>query len=146
MFLCTLSHFIISPLIGSRDINSRMYPSRDWFTCFTYKVNAASRDPRGGIVLLFPPSTLDSDNKNWQTLTADFCLTLIYIAYILVSLENDILKDMRYLLMQIKINFQACHFYQCAPLRAAAAVFDPAGPTASYKTTMTQKQGPHNLH
>lgn len=49
--------------------------------------------------------------------------------------------------MQIQINSQACHFLQCISLRAAAAaVFDPAGPTASYKTTMTQTQRPHNLH
>lgn len=47
--------------------------------------------------------------------------------------------------MQIQINSQACHFLQYISLRAAA-VFDPAGPTASYKTTMTQMQRPHNLH
>ncbi len=65
VFLCTLSHFIISPLIGSGYINSHMYPSRDWFTCLTYKVNAASGDPRGASCCRFPGSYC-SNARNWQ--------------------------------------------------------------------------------
>lgn len=76
MFLGTLSHFIISPLIGSGDINSHTYPSGNWFTCFTYKVNAASGGPKRGVVLPFPWKPLEQQHK-LTTVTADFCLVLI---------------------------------------------------------------------
>lgn len=53
------------PLIGSWDINRHVYPSRDWFTCFTYKVNAAPRDPEEASCypFFFPPGSHFSIRK-----------------------------------------------------------------------------------
>lgn len=65
-------HHLSSNWLGG-DINSHMYPSWDWFTCITYKVNAASGDPRGPSCCLFFPgnhiATTKTDKCNWWFLS-----------------------------------------------------------------------------
>lgn len=80
VFLCTLSHSIIAPLIASKGSKQPCVSIVRLIYCFTYKVNAASGDPRWATCCLFHGSQ-SSNSESELVYQLFFCLVLIYVVY-----------------------------------------------------------------